>query len=46
MKELWTKSEASFDAKYLSFPALLAYSKPAHSSWANLSWRRRAELET
>jgi probable F420-dependent oxidoreductase len=29
MKELWTKPEASFDGKYVKFPAVKSYPKPA-----------------
>lgn len=30
MKELWTKPEASFEGKYIKFPAVKSFPKPAH----------------
>jgi probable F420-dependent oxidoreductase len=46
MKELWTQPEASFDGRFLKFPAVLAKSETgAETPSANLHWRRRPLLE-
>jgi alkanesulfonate monooxygenase SsuD/methylene tetrahydromethanopterin reductase-like flavin-dependent oxidoreductase (luciferase family) len=52
MRELWTKPEASFDSKYLKFPAVLADPKPAHKPHppiligaGGLNWKRERAIK-
>lgn len=51
MKELWTKSEASFEGRYLKFPAVIANPKPAHKPHppvfigaGGLNWKRERAI--
>jgi len=51
MKELWTKPEASFEGRYLKFPAVIANPKPAHKPHppvfigaGGLNWKRERAI--
>ena len=51
MKELWTKPEASFEGRFLKFPAVISNPKPAHKPHppifigaGGLNWKRERAI--